>query len=69
MSKTIFITGATDGIGKLAALQLAKAGHRVLLHGRNEEKLNRVLSELEGSDVKGFVCDLEAFGCLTLIVS
>lgn len=68
MSKTIFITGATDGIGKLAALQLAKAGHRVLLHGRNEEKLNRVLSELEGYDVKGFVCDLEAFMSIKTMV-
>lgn len=68
MSKTVFITGATDGIGKLAALQLAKAGHRVLLHGRNEEKLNRVLSELEGCDVKGFVCDLEAFMSIKTMV-
>ena len=51
MSKTIFITGATDGLGKLAAM-FARAGHRVILHGRNKEKLEDVLSELEGLNVE-----------------
>jgi NAD(P)-dependent dehydrogenase (short-subunit alcohol dehydrogenase family) len=37
--KTILITGATDGIGLLAAELLALEGHRVLLHGRSESKL------------------------------
>ncbi|MET1029993.1 MAG: short-chain dehydrogenase, partial [Domibacillus tundrae] len=30
MSKTIFITGAGTGLGRGAALGLAKAGHRVI---------------------------------------
>jgi NAD(P)-dependent dehydrogenase (short-subunit alcohol dehydrogenase family) len=45
--KTILITGATDGIGLETARALKKMGHRVLLHGRNEEKLNNVGNELE----------------------
>lgn len=37
--QTIFITGATDGLGKATALQLAKLGARVLIHGRDDSRL------------------------------
>lgn len=61
MKKTIFITGSTDGIGKLAALQLAREGHEIYLHGRNAEKLAAVISELKtasgNESVNGFVAD------------
>ncbi len=62
MSKTILITGSTDGIGKLAAFNLAKAGHNVIFHGRNARKLEAVMGELreESADVNisGYVADL-----------
>ncbi len=61
MNKTILITGSTDGIGKLAAIQLAKDGHTVLLHGRNAAKLDDVILEVKrltsNENVKGFVAD------------
>ena len=41
--KTVLITGSTDGVGKLVALKLARAGARTLLHGRNQKKGEAVL--------------------------
>ncbi len=64
MYKTILITGSTDGIGKLAALKLAEAGHQVYLHGRDAEKLASVIAEVKAvatgeavDRVGGFVAD------------
>ena len=44
--KTIVITGGSDGIGYAAARALKKAGHHVILVGRNPEKTARVANEL-----------------------
>ena len=48
MKKIILITGATDGIGLLAAKKLAEQGHQVLIHGRNQDKLAHVSKQLAG---------------------
>ena len=45
--RIVLITGATDGIGKALALQAAKLGAQVLLHGRNVSKLEKVYDALE----------------------
>lgn len=45
-TKTILITGASDGLGKQAALELAKSGAQLFLHGRNIEKTQLVANEL-----------------------
>ena len=44
--RTIVITGATDGLGKGLAADLAPTGSRLILHGRNEEKGQALLEEL-----------------------
>jgi NAD(P)-dependent dehydrogenase (short-subunit alcohol dehydrogenase family) len=44
--KTILITGATDGLGKELAFQLAAMGVHLILHGRNQLKAENVKSEI-----------------------
>lgn len=41
------VTGATDGIGKAVARELYNKGFNLILHGRSEEKLQRVKAELQ----------------------
>ncbi|HUC81950.1 MAG TPA: SDR family NAD(P)-dependent oxidoreductase [Flavisolibacter sp.] len=45
--KTVFITGATDGLGKAVALRAAKAGATLILHGRNAEKGASLVTEIK----------------------
>ena len=60
--KTILLTGATDGIGLEVAGRLVALGHKVLLHGRNPQKLAALRAELgeaHGEDmVETYVADL-----------
>jgi NAD(P)-dependent dehydrogenase (short-subunit alcohol dehydrogenase family) len=43
---TILVTGATDGLGRYVTTELTKAGHQVLAHGRNPERLRGLHDEL-----------------------
>lgn len=47
MKKTIFITGATSGIGKSTAYLFAQNGYNLILTGRREERLETIKSDLE----------------------
>ena len=62
MTKTILITGATDGIGLETAKMIAPLGHVLLLHGRNAEKLVAVVdavSAITGAgQIKSYQADL-----------
>ena len=54
MTKTILLTGATDGIGLETAKRLVAAGHTVLIHGRSETKLantRELLSGIRGAGI------------------
>jgi NAD(P)-dependent dehydrogenase (short-subunit alcohol dehydrogenase family) len=44
--KTILVTGATDGIGKQTAIELARQGAKVLIHGRDKARGAKVLNEI-----------------------
>jgi NAD(P)-dependent dehydrogenase (short-subunit alcohol dehydrogenase family) len=44
--KIILVTGATDGIGKETAQELAKMGAHVIIHGRNSERAQKTKEEI-----------------------
>ncbi|WJG09191.1 SDR family oxidoreductase [Aliiglaciecola sp. LCG003] len=46
--QTCLLTGATGGIGEAIAQQLAEKGVRLILQGRNEQKLTQLVNSLPG---------------------
>jgi len=61
-NKTIWITGASSGIGKGLAFAFANKGANLILSSRNEEKLNKVKNACKDSDkVKVLPLDLADF--------
>ena len=59
MTKTVLITGSTDGIGLLTAKTLSQMGHTIVLHGRSVDKLTSAAREL-GGDVATYQADLSS---------
>lgn len=55
--KNVLITGATSGIGEEFARKFARRGYRLILTGRNEEKLVE-LSNTFGGNTRRIVADL-----------
>ncbi|MEW9528485.1 SDR family NAD(P)-dependent oxidoreductase [Microbispora sp. NPDC049125] len=49
--KTIVLVGATSGLGRQAAAQLAAAGHRLVLIGRDERRAGRLAAALPSASV------------------
>ena len=60
MNKTVLITGATSGIGLACARKFAQNGDRLILTGRNEQRLKEICKELteKGSEVMTLVFDV-----------
>ena len=60
MSKFVLITGATSGIGLACARKFAANGDKLILTGRNEQRLAEIKAELvaQGTPVLTFVFDV-----------
>ena len=62
--KVAIITGGTDGIGKELAINLKRRGIQVIITGRNQEKLEKTVEEInsnkkdEEKSVKGIKLDM-----------
>ena len=48
--KTILVTGASSGIGRAAAIECSKAGAKVIITARNEERLRETHSQLANAE-------------------
>src|SRR4030095_3685722 len=64
-TQTILITGATDGIGKLVAIDLAKQnGNIILIHGRDGMKVDKVVQEINtqshNNNIEGYIADFSS---------
>jgi NAD(P)-dependent dehydrogenase (short-subunit alcohol dehydrogenase family) len=66
--KLIMITGASSGIGKATAIECSKMGARVIITGRNEERLNETFGLLEGDGHQQFIADLTNEEELALLI-
>lgn len=51
-SKTALITGSSGGLGLIMAKGLAQRGARVILNGRNKDKLENALMQLKSENLK-----------------
>lgn len=62
MSKTILLTGATDGIGFVTASELVQQGHTLLIHGRNQQKLDDTVARLKeqapNANIETYLADM-----------
>ena len=56
--KIVLITGATDGIGLETARKLNSLGHKVIVHGRSQERIDKLVSELGVDFVKADLSNL-----------
>ena len=48
--RIILVTGASDGIGKALAIECARLGAQIILHGRRQKALEAVHDEIEALD-------------------
>jgi NAD(P)-dependent dehydrogenase (short-subunit alcohol dehydrogenase family) len=61
-NKIALVTGGTKGIGRAIAEALVRAGARVVITARNEEEIDRTVSELkELGAADGYVCDVRDY--------
>jgi NAD(P)-dependent dehydrogenase (short-subunit alcohol dehydrogenase family) len=64
---TVLVTGATDGLGRALARELAQAGDTVLIHGRDRERGERALAETGASEL--FLADFASLDAVRALAA
>lgn len=66
--KTILVTGASSGIGRCVAIECSKMGARMVITGRNKERLDETFGQLQGEGHISIVADLTHYEDVVRIV-
>lgn len=67
--KTIFVTGASSGIGRGIAVTCSKMGGNMIINGRNEERLNQTLAAMKEGSHSILVADLTNYDAFNSLLS
>lgn len=67
--KTILVTGSSSGIGQTTAIECSKMGARVVITGRNIERLQETFDQLEGEGHIQIIADLNTEEDIEKLVS
>lgn len=57
-NKTILVTGASSGIGKTTAIECSKLGAKLIITGRNEQRLKSTFDQLDGENHSMIIADI-----------
>lgn len=67
--KTILVTGASSGIGRSTAIECSKLGAKVVITGRNAERLHEIFTSLTGDGHIQVIADLSTVAGIEDLVS
>ncbi|MBB3185972.1 SDR family NAD(P)-dependent oxidoreductase [Microbacter margulisiae] len=56
--KTVLVTGASSGIGRAIAIECAKLGAKLIISGRNQNRLQQTFAQLSGKNHRFILADL-----------
>lgn len=66
--KTVLVTGASSGIGRATAIECSRMGAKLVITGRNVDRLQQTFDSLEGEDHQQVVSDIStANGVVELV--
>lgn len=66
--KTILVTGASSGIGRCTAIECSKTGARLVITGRNADRLEETFSQLHGNGHISIVADMTSYDDIVRLV-
>lgn len=58
--KTVLVTGASSGIGQAMAVECSRMGAKVIITGRNSERLAETMTLMTGDGHQSILCDLNS---------
>ena len=67
--KRILVTGASSGIGRATAIECSRLGASVCITGRNEERLQETLENMEGNGHQIVIADLTKAEDIDMLVA